>query len=83
MVEKYFENSGENRHVRESYTFSKTFEFETSGRRMRVNLKDEKYFLLEGYTRPSMKSSKGKAKGEGVYRCLILILIISEINRET
>ena len=68
VVEKYFEN----RHVREGYTFSKTLKFETSGRPMRVNLKDERYFLLEGYTRPSMKTSKGTAKGEGIYRCLVI-----------
>ena len=72
VVEKYFKNSGENRHVREGYTFSKTLKFETSGRPMRVNLTDERYFLLEGYTRPSMKTSKGIAKGEGIYRCLVI-----------
>ena len=39
---------------------------------MRINLKTERYFLLEGYTRQSMKTSKGIAKGEGIYRCLVI-----------
>ncbi len=71
-VEQYFSKSIEKRHMREGYSLSKTLKFETSGRSIRLNLFDEKYFLLEGYTRPSMKSAKGISHGSGIYRCIIV-----------
>ena len=39
---------------------------------MRINLISNKYFILEGYTRPAMKTSKGISKGIGVYHCAIV-----------
>ena len=71
-VEKYFENSGDAKHIKEGFTFSKTLKFETSGKPMRVATIQRKYFVLEGYTRPSMKSSKGISHGGGLYHCTIL-----------
>ena len=44
----------------------------TSGKPMRVNIVNEKHFLLEGYTRPAMKSSKGISQGKGIYHCVIV-----------
>ena len=35
-VEKYFEKSGDAKHLKEGFTFSKTLKFETSGKPMRV-----------------------------------------------
>ncbi len=46
--------------------------FETSGRPIRLNLFNEKYFLLEGYTRPLKKSAKGTSHGSGIYHCIIV-----------
>ena len=71
-VEKFFEQSGDQKHIKEVYTFSKTLKFETSGKPMRIFMLNENYFLLEGYTRPSMKSSIGISKGAGLYHCNIL-----------
>ena len=71
VVEKYFQKSGDSKHIKEGYTFSKTLKFETSGKPMRVNIVNEKHFLLEGYTRPAMKLSKGISQGKGIYHCVI------------
>ena len=71
-VENYFKNSNDAKHIKEGYTFSKTLKFETSGKPMRINLISNKYFILEGYTRPAMKTSKGISKGKGVYHCAIV-----------
>ena len=66
VVEKYFQESGDSKHIKERYTFSKTLKFETS-----VNIVNEKHFLLEGHTRPAMKSSKGISQGKWIYHCVI------------
>eukprot|EP00112_Aurelia_sp_Birch-Aquarium-sp1_P002214 Seg1237.4 transcript_id=Seg1237.4/GoldUCD/mRNA.D3Y31 product="hypothetical protein" protein_id=Seg1237.4/GoldUCD/D3Y31 len=71
-VESFFEKSGDEKHIKEGYTFSRTLKFETSGKPMRINFIDENLFVLEGYTRPAMKSSKGIARGEGIYHCMIV-----------
>ena len=71
VVKKYVQKSGDSKHIKEGYTFSKTLKFETSGKPMRVNIVNEKHFLLEGYTRPAMKSSKGISQGMGIYHCVI------------
>ena len=71
VVEKYFQKSGDSKHIKEGYTFSKTLKFDTSGKPMRVNIINEKHFLLEGYTRPAMKLSKGISQGKGIYHCVI------------
>ena len=71
-IENYFKNSNDAKHIKESYTFSKTLKFETSGKPMPINLISNKYFILEGCTRPAMKTSKGISKGKGVYHCAIV-----------
>ena len=71
-VEKYFQKSGESKHIKEGYAFSKTLKFEASGKLMRVNIVNEKHFLLEEYTRPAMKSSKRISQGKGIYHCVIV-----------
>ena len=71
VVEKCFQKSGDSKHIKEGYIFSKTLKFETSGKPVRVNIVNEKHFLLEGYTRPAMKSSKGISQGRGIYHCVI------------
>ena len=38
VVEKYFQKSGDSKHIKEVYTFSKTLKFEASGKPMRVNI---------------------------------------------
>ena len=71
VFETYFQKSGDSKHIKEGYTFSKTLKFETSDKPMRVNIVNEKHFLLEGYTRPAMKSSKGISQGKGIDHCVI------------
>ncbi len=71
-VEDYFAKSVEKRHMKEGYSLSKTSKFETSGRPIRLNLFNEKHFLLDGYTRQSMKSSKGMNRCAGIYHCVIV-----------
>ena len=71
-IERYFVKSGDKKHQEQGYMFSKSQKFETSGRPMQVMIVKEKYLLLEGYTRPAMKSSKGINQGRGLYRCIIV-----------
>ena len=71
-LENYFKNSNDAKRIKEGYTFSKTLKFETSGKPMRINLISSRYFILEGYTRPAVKTSKGISKGKGVYHCAIV-----------
>ena len=71
VVERYFQKSGDSKHIKEGYTFSETLKFETSGKAMCFNIVNEKHFLLEGYTRPAMKSSKGISQDKGIYHCII------------
>ena len=71
-VESFFEKSGDKKHINEGYMFSRTLKFETSGKPMRINIIDENLFVLEGYTRPAMKSSKGISRGDGIYHCMIV-----------
>eukprot|EP00112_Aurelia_sp_Birch-Aquarium-sp1_P025441 Seg8445.1 transcript_id=Seg8445.1/GoldUCD/mRNA.D3Y31 product="hypothetical protein" protein_id=Seg8445.1/GoldUCD/D3Y31 len=71
-IESYFCDSGDKKHQEQGYVFSKTQKFETSGRPMQVMIIKETYILLEGYTRPSTKSSKGIHQGRGLYRCVIV-----------
>ena len=56
----------------EGYTFKKTLKFNTSGKPMRINVISNKYFILEGCTRPAMQTSKGVSKGKDVYHCAIV-----------
>ena len=72
VVEKYSQKSGDSKHIKEGYAFSKTLKSEASGKPMRVNIVNEKHFLLEGYTRPAKKSSKGISQGKGIYHCVIV-----------
>ena len=72
VVEKYFQKSGDSKHIKEGYTFSKTLKFETSGKPMLVNVVNKKHFLLEGYTRPAMKPLKGQYRRA---RGLIVVLL--------
>ena len=69
VVEKYFQKSGDSKHIKEGYVFSKTLKFDTSGKPVRVNIVNEEHFLLEGYTRPAMKLSKGISQCKGIYHC--------------
>ena len=39
---------------------------------MRVNIVTEKHFLLEGYTKPAMTSSKRISQGKGIFHCVIV-----------
>ena len=39
---------------------------------MRINIIDKNLFVLEGYARPAMKSSKGISRGDGIYHCMIV-----------
>ena len=71
-IERYFAKSGDKKHQEQGYMFSKSQKFETSGRPMQVVIVKEKYLLLEGYTRPAMKSSKGINQGRGLYCCIIV-----------
>lgn len=58
-VENYFDKAEGKRHLLEGYAFSKTKKFETSGKRIEINvLQDHNMFLLRGYTRPAMKQTK-------------------------
>ena len=43
VVERYFQKSGDSKHIKEGYIFSKTLKFETSGKPMRVNIVNEKH----------------------------------------
>ena len=45
---------------------------------MRINVISNKYFILEGCTRPAMQTSKGVSKGKDVYHCAIVYLHSSE-----
>ena len=74
VVEDFFRQTNDKRHVTEGYAFSKTKKFETSGKPMRLNLlPGHDMFLLEGHTRPAMKQSKGISKGKGIYSCSLLL----------
>ena len=70
-VEEYFRLAGDKRHVTEGYAFSKTKKFETSGKTIRINnlLSHEQTFLLEGYTRPSMKQATNISQGASLCKC--------------
>ena len=39
---------------------------------MRINVISNKYFILEGCTRPAMKTSKRISEGKDVYHCAIV-----------
>ena len=74
VVEEFFKQTDDKRHVTEGYAFSKTKKFETSGKPMRLNLlPGHDMFLLEGHTRPATKQPKGISKGKGIYSCPILL----------
>ena len=73
VVEDFFKQTNDRRHVTEGYAFSKTKKFETSGKQMRINLlPGYDMFLLEGHTRPAMKQAKDISRGKGIYSCSIL-----------
>ena len=74
VVEEFFQNSEEKRHLSDGYAFSKTKKFETSGKPLRINLLPgcNNMFLLEGHTRPAMKQAKGIKSGSGVYSCIVV-----------
>ena len=64
VVEDFFKNAKDKRHLTNGYAFSKTKKFETSGKPLRINmLPDSNMFLLEGHTRPAMKQAKGISSG--------------------
>ena len=73
VVENFFQNVNDNRHITEGYAFSKTKNFETSGKPLRVNVvKECDMFLLEGSTRPAMTQAKGISSGSGIYSCIVV-----------
>ena len=74
IVEEFFQNSREKRHLADSYAFSKTKKFETSGKPLPINLLSgcNDMFLLQGHTRPVMKQAKGITSGCGVYSCIVV-----------
>ena len=71
VVEEFFQNSGEKRHLTDGYAFSKTKKFGTSGKPLRINLLPGCNDMLEGHTRPAMKQAKGITSGSGVYSCIV------------
>lgn len=73
-VEEYFKLAGDKRHVTEGYAFSKTKKFETSGKSIQINhlFSHEQKFLLEGYTRPSLKQATKISQGASLYKCRIV-----------
>ena len=74
VVEDFFRQTNNKRHVTEGYAFSKTKKFETSGKPVRLNLlPDHDMFLLEGHTRPAMKQAKSISTGKGIYSCSLLL----------
>ena len=74
VVEDFFRQTNDKRHVTEGYAFSKTKKFETSGKPVRLNLlPDHDMFLLEGHTRPAMKQAKSISTGKGIYSCSLLL----------
>lgn len=73
VVEDFFKNANDKRHLTEGYAFSKTKKFETSGKPLRINLLPNcNMFLLEGHTRPAMKQAKGISSGSGIYSCIVV-----------
>lgn len=73
VVENFFQKTNDKRHLTESYAFSTTKKFETSGKPMQINFNlPGPTFLLESYTRPAMRQAKGISSGQGLYRCSIL-----------
>ena len=74
IVEDFFRQTNDKRHVTEGYVFSKTKKFEMSGKPIRLNLlPDHDMFLLEGHTRPAMKQAKSISTGKGIYSCSLLL----------
>ena len=59
IVENYFAKAEGKRHLLEGYAFSKTKKFETSGKRIEINVfQEHNMFLLRGYRRAAMKQTK-------------------------
>ena len=74
VVEEFFQNSQEKRHLTDGYAFPRTKKSETSRKPVRINLLPgcNNMSLLDWHTRPAMKQAKGITSGSGVYYCIVV-----------